>query len=48
MSDVPDGSTWGGFPAQDLRHALREIALIRKLPEWHRQLKHLLDPPKAR
>jgi UDP-3-O-[3-hydroxymyristoyl] glucosamine N-acyltransferase len=47
MSDIPDGATWGGFPAQDLRHALREVALIRKLPEWHRQLKHLLDPPKA-
>jgi UDP-3-O-[3-hydroxymyristoyl] glucosamine N-acyltransferase len=47
MSDIPDGETWAGMPAQDLRHALREIALVRKLPEWHRQLKHLLDPPKA-
>jgi UDP-3-O-[3-hydroxymyristoyl] glucosamine N-acyltransferase len=47
MSDIPDGATWGGFPAQDLRHALREVALVRKLPEWHRQLKHLLDLPKA-
>jgi UDP-3-O-[3-hydroxymyristoyl] glucosamine N-acyltransferase len=47
MSDVPDGATWGGFPAQELRHALREIALIRKLPEWHRLLKHLLETPKA-
>ena len=48
MSDIPDGETWGGFPAQDIRLALREVALVRKLPEWHRQLKHLLDPPKAR
>ncbi|MFM1824394.1 MAG: UDP-3-O-acylglucosamine N-acyltransferase [Planctomycetota bacterium] len=47
MSDVPDGATWGGFPAQELKHALREIALIRKLPEWHRLLKHLLEAPKA-
>ena len=48
MGDIPDGETWGGFPAQDIRLALREVALVRKLPEWHRQLKHLLDPPKAR
>ena len=47
MSDIPDGETWGGAPAQDLRLALREMALVRKLPEWHRQLKHLLDPPTA-
>jgi UDP-3-O-[3-hydroxymyristoyl] glucosamine N-acyltransferase len=46
MSDVPDGATWGGIPAQELRSALREIALIRKLPEWHRQLKHFLEAPK--
>ena len=48
MTDIPDGETWGGFPAQELRSALREVALIRKLPEWHRQLKHLLETPKAR
>jgi UDP-3-O-[3-hydroxymyristoyl] glucosamine N-acyltransferase len=48
MSDIPDGATWGGFPAQEFRNALREIALVRKLPEWHRQLRHLLEPPKAR
>lgn len=47
MSDVPDGATWGGFPAQDIQTALREMALIRKLPEWHRQLKHFLEAPKA-
>jgi len=48
MTDIPAGETWGGFPAQELRSALREVALIRKLPEWHRQLKHLLETPKAR
>jgi UDP-3-O-[3-hydroxymyristoyl] glucosamine N-acyltransferase len=47
MSDVPEGETWGGFPAQDFRLTLREMALIRKLPEWHRQLKHLLEAPKT-
>ena len=47
MSDVPDGETWGGFPAQDFRLTVREMALIRKLPEWHRQLKHLLEAPKT-
>jgi len=47
MSDIPDGATWGGMPAQDFRAALREMALVRKLPEWHRQLRHLLDLPKA-
>jgi len=47
MSDIPDGETWGGIPAQEFRSALREIALIRKLPEWHRQLKHFLEAPKS-
>jgi UDP-3-O-[3-hydroxymyristoyl] glucosamine N-acyltransferase len=47
MNDIPDGETWGGFPAQEFRSALREIALIRKLPEWHRQLKHLLETPRT-
>jgi UDP-3-O-[3-hydroxymyristoyl] glucosamine N-acyltransferase len=44
MTDIPDGATWGGAPATELRSFLREIALIRKLPEWHRQFRHLLDP----
>ncbi len=47
MSDVPDGATWAGTPAQDNMAFLRQSALIRKLPEWHRQLKHLLETPKA-
>ena len=47
MSDIPDGETWGGMPAQEFRAALREIALVRKLPEWHRQLKHFLEAPKS-
>lgn len=49
MNDVPDGATWGGVPAQDVRMALREAAAIRRLPEWSRRLRHLLegDPRQA-
>ena len=47
MNDVPEGATWGGAPAQELRATLREYAVIRRLPEWHRRLSHLIDPPKA-
>jgi len=43
MNDVPDGATWGGTPAQDARLALRELSAIRKLPEWSRRLKQLLE-----
>jgi len=43
MTDVPDGATWGGTPAQDARLALRELAAVRKLPEWSRRLRHLLE-----
>lgn len=47
MHDIPDGATWGGNPAQEIKAALREMVLIRKLPEWHQMFKHLVDPPKA-
>ena len=48
MDDVPDGATWGGMPAQDVRAELRVIAAIRRLPEWSRRLRHLIgDPGKA-
>ena len=48
MDDVPDGATWGGMPAQDVRSELRVIAAIRRLPEWSRRLRHLArDPEKA-
>ncbi len=47
MHDVPDGESWGGFPAQNFQQALREMAIIRKLPEWQRQLTQLLGPQKA-
>ena len=47
MHDVPDGASWAGTPAQELKAALREWALIRKLPQWHQMFKHLVDLPKA-
>lgn len=43
MNDVPDGATWGGLPAQDARAALRELSAVRRLPDWSRRLKQMLD-----
>jgi UDP-3-O-[3-hydroxymyristoyl] glucosamine N-acyltransferase len=43
MEDVPPGVTWGGFPAQDIRSELRVIAAIRKLPEWSRKFRRLIE-----
>lgn len=31
MCDIPAGETWGGYPAQEVRDALREQAMIRRL-----------------
>ena len=39
MNDVPAGATWGGYPAQDARIALREHAAMRKLPDLIKHLK---------
>lgn len=33
MHDVPEGATWGGYPAQDLRQTLRQVAAVRRLTE---------------
>lgn len=43
MEDVPAGATWGGFPAQDIRAELRVVAAIRKLPEWSRKFRRLIE-----
>ncbi len=45
MEDVPPGAAWGGMPAQDIRAELRVVAAIRKLPEWSRKLRRLLEEP---
>ena len=44
MNDIPDGETWAGFPAKEIRQALKEQAVIRRLPEWSRKLRDLCDP----
>ena len=44
MNDIPAGETWAGFPAKEIRHALKEQAVIRKLPEWSRRLRELCEP----
>lgn len=44
MNDIPDGQTWAGFPAQEMRTAMKELAVVRRLPGWSKQLKALLEP----
>jgi UDP-3-O-[3-hydroxymyristoyl] glucosamine N-acyltransferase len=39
MNDVPAGAVWGGYPAQDTKAALREIATLRKLPDLIKQMR---------
>ncbi|MCC6579442.1 MAG: UDP-3-O-(3-hydroxymyristoyl)glucosamine N-acyltransferase [Phycisphaeraceae bacterium] len=40
MGDVPEGKTWGGYPARDAGEAMREIAMLKKLPDLVKMLKH--------
>lgn len=42
MRDVPAGSTVGGSPADDARQKLRELAAMRKLPDWMQRVSRLL------
>jgi UDP-3-O-[3-hydroxymyristoyl] glucosamine N-acyltransferase len=42
MSNIPAGETWGGYPAQEIRSALREQAAIRKLTQLSKPLLKLL------
>ncbi len=48
MNDVPDGETWAGYPAKDARRAMQEAIVARNLPEYLKNLKHLLGPDAAR
>lgn len=41
MHDVPAGEAWAGIPAQPVREAAEQAALVRKLPELVRQLKKM-------
>jgi UDP-3-O-[3-hydroxymyristoyl] glucosamine N-acyltransferase len=42
MSSIPAGETWGGYPAQEIRHALREEAALRRLAASAKPLLKLL------
>lgn len=42
MNDIPDGETWGGYPAKEIRQAMKEQAVIRRLPEWSKRLKDMM------
>ncbi len=37
MSNVPPGEIWGGYPAQPMAEAMREIAMLRKLARTRKQ-----------
>ena len=42
MSNIPAGETWGGYPAQEIRGALREEAALRRLADSAKPLLKLL------
>jgi UDP-3-O-[3-hydroxymyristoyl] glucosamine N-acyltransferase len=48
MRDIPDGETWGGYPAKELRRAMQETIAASKLPEVMRHLKHVLGADAVR
>jgi UDP-3-O-[3-hydroxymyristoyl] glucosamine N-acyltransferase len=48
MCEIPAGETWGGYPAQEIRHALREEAALRKLADSAKPLLRLLKEPSER
>ena len=43
MNDIPDGEIWYGVPAGERSRVLREYAAVRKLPEWSKKIKALLN-----
>ena len=48
MNDIPDGETWGGYPAQEIRRTKLEVLAVRRLPELMRKFKSMIPPePKA-
>ena len=50
ITDVPAGETWGGYPAKEIRQALKEFAAVRKLPslvdEFRQHLKQAGRTPR--
>jgi len=47
MNDIPDGETWGGYPAQEIRRTKLEVLAVRKLPELLKRVKEFLPPDRA-
>lgn len=47
MTDIPAGETWGGYPAQEIRLALREEAALRKLAASAKPILKLLKDSEA-
>jgi UDP-3-O-[3-hydroxymyristoyl] glucosamine N-acyltransferase len=45
MCEIPAGETWGGYPAQEIRLALREEAALRRLADSAKPLLKLLKQP---
>jgi UDP-3-O-[3-hydroxymyristoyl] glucosamine N-acyltransferase len=39
INDIPDGEIWVGAPAGKRNRIMRELAAIRRLPEWSKQLR---------
>ena len=41
IDDIPDGETWGGYPAKPLKQYLRETMAASKMPELLKRVKKL-------
>ncbi|TIV90261.1 MAG: UDP-3-O-(3-hydroxymyristoyl)glucosamine N-acyltransferase, partial [Mesorhizobium sp.] len=37
MNNVPAGEVWGGYPAQPMAEAMREIAMLRRMARTRKQ-----------
>lgn len=43
INDVPDGESWGGYPAGPIKDKLREEIAVRKLPDLMKQARKFMD-----
>ncbi|MCH2144637.1 MAG: UDP-3-O-(3-hydroxymyristoyl)glucosamine N-acyltransferase [Phycisphaerales bacterium] len=43
INDIPDGETWVGTPAGKRSRIMREIAAVRRLPDWSKQLRRFFS-----
>jgi len=42
INDIPDGESWGGYPAAPLKEKFREELAIKKLPDMMKQVRKVL------